>query len=55
MGYGGLFYPGKQRMKSAGSSLYRVDGEDLTVNPRQTGWKTGCATATSPFWMAMDL
>jgi len=37
MGYKRLVCPGKQRMKLAGSSMYRVDGEDLTINPRQTG------------------
>lgn len=30
--------------------MYRVDDEDLTTNPRQTG----CSLAASSFWVMVD-
>lgn len=50
MGYKGLFCHGNREQKGTGSSLYKVDGEDLTINPRQSG----CFLATSSFWVKVD-
>lgn len=50
MGYKGLLYHGNRGQKSTGSSLYKVDGEDLTINPRQRG----CFLAASSLWVTVD-